>query len=375
MKSIRKVTGRFVLQAGFSCNARCKFCYYRESLRKGTVRDCTTKEVKAKLREGRSLGKYMVDISGGEPTIRSDIFEIISYAKKMDYKKICLITNGIKTADKSFCKKLVDAGMNDILISTHSPIENQHDNLTQIKGSWKKIWQTVENFKDLEIEIRFNSTIISLNYKDINKSFELWKPYKPDAINLLVLNPSNETVKGEDSDEIAFTSYNEIASYILDSLNKYQKYFKIINVRWIPFCLLKGHEDKIRTMWQKIYEDEEWDPYLNIKYNKGIMAVAGSFLVGCALYGKTPKYGKRDAYTLFNEILTTFRGVYYYKHLKECKSCSLRKICPGLPRDYIKKFGKNKTKLSAYKLKKIIEDPLFYCKENKDHFESLRQNS
>ena len=55
-----------MLQVGFSCNARCRFCYYRDSLKAGTVRDFTADEVKAKLREARRLGKDMVDISGGE---------------------------------------------------------------------------------------------------------------------------------------------------------------------------------------------------------------------------------------------------------------------------------------------------------------------
>jgi len=56
-RDIMRVTRRFVLQAGFSCNARCRFCYYRESLRKGTIKDDTTDKVKAKLMEGRRLGK------------------------------------------------------------------------------------------------------------------------------------------------------------------------------------------------------------------------------------------------------------------------------------------------------------------------------
>ena len=126
-------------------------------------------------------------------------------------------------------------------------------------------------------------------------------------------------------------------------------------------------------MWQKMYEDEEWCPYLNIKHNKGIIAPILSFFAGLFLYPfKTPKVGTRNLFTLFNETITTFRGVYYYIHLSECKKCSLKKICPGLSRSYVNKFGKNKTKLKAYQLGKVIDDPLYFCKNYLKNFESLR---
>jgi len=372
-KDIRNVTRRFVLQVGFSCNARCRFCYYKESLRTGKVRDYTTLEIKSKLIEGISLGKNMIDISGGEPTIRHDIFEIIKYARDIGYKRVCLITNGIKMSNPEFCDKLIEAGMNEILFSIHSPVENDHDWLTCVKGSYKKIITALEYLgKKKGVSIRINSTISGFNYETIDKLFELLRPYDLDAINILILNPSNETLYDSDKD-IVIIDYNIVGKKVSDSINKYKQYFKVINIRWIPFCLMKGHEERIRTMWQKMYEDEEWDTYMNIKYNKGILAVIASLIAGSFLYPfKAPKYGKRDLYTLFNEIQTTFRGVYYYIHPKECKICSLRKICPGLPRDYINKLGINMTKLSPYQLGKVIEDPLYFCREYKNNFESLR---
>lgn len=370
MTKIRNVTRRFVLQVGFSCNARCRFCYYRKELEAGDVHDFTTDQIKKRLKEGRKLGKDQVDISGGEPTIRKDIFEIIRYAKEIGYNKICLITNGIKMYDESFCNKLIEAGMNDVLFSLQSHIEKEHDHLTQVKGSWKKLMIGLDNISKTDIEYRINTTITNVNYKSIDFLFKSLVTYKPHAINLLFHNCTQGSfIKDDENAEII--DYNKITYEISKVISKYGKDFKEINVRWLPFCLLIGHEKHIRTRWQKMYEDHEWDPYLNIKYNKGFIACIASFFAGCILYPfKAPVYGKRNFYTFFNECITTFRVTLYHKQLSECKKCSLRKICPGLSRNYVKKY--NKTKLIPYKFDKVINDPLYFCKNQTDKFESLR---
>ncbi len=368
MAEIREVTRRFVLQVGFSCPWRCKFCYYRESLKKGNVKDFTTEEVKEKLKEGRRLGKDQVDFSGGEPSIRKDLFEIISYARKIGYKKVCMITNCFRTHDMNYVNKLIDSGLNDVLLSLHSPIEKEHDWLTQVPGSLKKVMKSLENFSKTKIEYRVNSTISDINYKNMDLFFKIIKPYKPHAYNLLVLNPTQET--DSENGEITIKDYNKIGESIGKSITKYKKDFKTINVRWIPFCMLKGNEEHVRTRWQKLYEDQEWDPYLNIKYNKGLWAAIGSAAAGLFLYMVyAPRYGKRGLYTKFNEMITTFRVKLYHRQLSECKHCSLRKICDALPANYVKNF--NKTKLSPYE-GVAINDPLHFCKEYKDNFRSLR---
>jgi len=369
MTEIREVTRRFVLQAGFSCPWRCRFCYYRESLKKGNVKDFTTDEVKEKLREGRRLGKDQVDISGGEPTIRKDLFEIIGYARKIGYKKVAIITNCFRTHDMNYVNKLIDSGLNDVLLSLHSPIEKEHDWLTQVPGSWKKVMKSLENFSKTKIEYRVNSTVSDVNADKIDLFFKLIKPYKPHAYNLLILNPTQET--DAKNGEIKIADYNKIGNSIRKAITRHKKEFKTINVRWIPFCMLKGNEEHVRTRWQKLYEDQEWDPYLNIKYNKGTAAAIASGIAGFFLYFfYAPRHGRRGIYTMFNEAITTFRVMLYHRKLKACKKCSLRKICDALPASYVKNM--NRTKLHPYNLGKAIEDPLHFCKSYKENFRSLR---
>ncbi len=367
----RLVTKRFVLHVGYGCNLRCKFCYYIEDLEKGRTKNWTTEQIKQRLRIGRKFGKTAVDFSGGEPSIRGDILELISYAKSIGYAVVNMITNGLRLNNPTFCEQLVTAGLNDILFSIHSPLEKEHDYLTSVAGSHKKIFQALEHMQRLGIQARVNTVVSNINYNSLNLLFETLQPYAVGAVNLIVFNPSETTVSLPDNEGVRIADYWTISEKIAKALDIYKDKFETINVRFLPFCLLPGHEDTIRTQWQKLYEDQEWDPFLNISFQKGYWAAAGAFVAGLPLYPLyTPKFGKREPYTLFNEILSTFRMKLYYRQTESCKHCSLRQICTGLPADYVKRF--NQTELRPYQLGQVIADPLYFCSSKTANFESLR---
>lgn len=366
---VRRSTRRLVLQMGYACNARCSFCYYLGSIKAGTTRDYSTEEVKSKLREAKSLGLDQVDLSGGEPTIRPDLAEVISYARDLGFVKIAIITNGIRMANPEYVDMLVAAGLNDILLSTHGTTQEEHDGLTNVKGSFDRIRKATQNIaRHPEVELRFNATITSVNYGSLDALFDMLHDYDPTEVNLLVFNGSQDA-KTESPEEMRTVSTQVIGDAIQAALTKHRDDFRIINVRWIPFCMVKGHEASVQTMWQKMYEDKEWDPYLNIKYNKGTMAVLASALAGVFLYPfLAPRYGQRSLYTKLNEALSSFRGMIYYKRLEPCRRCQLRKICPGVSRANL---GTVQAKdLQPYTEGELVRDPLHFSRKEK--FTSLR---
>ncbi len=367
----RLVTKRVVLHVGYACNLRCQFCYYLEDLEKGRTKNWSTTVLQRRLRIARRLGRTAVDLSGGEPSIRRDLLELIAYARSIGFTDINLITNGLRLADPDFCQRLVEAGLNDVLFSIHSPVEGEHDYLTRVPGSFRKILRAMDHMKSLGVRARVNSVISNINYKHVGELFELVLPYSPAAVNLIVFNPSETTVSLPDDSDTRIDDYWTISREIGDALDAHESRLETINVRFLPFCLLPGHEDKVRTQWQKMYEDQEWDPFLNISYQKGYWAALGAFVAGIGLYPfYTPKFGQRDGYTLFNEILSTYRIKLYYRQLEPCRRCSLRRICTGLPVDYVRRF--NRTQLQPYELGELILDPLYFCRHKTANFESLR---
>lgn len=103
------------------CNMRCPICFaytgmpvYEPSL--GQI-----EEMLRNLRANRPIPAPALQLSGGEPTMRDDLPEIIKLAKEVGFKHVEVNTNGVRIAkDLGYFKNLVDAGMSTLYLSFDS---------------------------------------------------------------------------------------------------------------------------------------------------------------------------------------------------------------------------------------------------------------
>ncbi|XRE43612.1 MoaA/NifB/PqqE family radical SAM protein [Tenacibaculum discolor] len=96
-----------VVEVTDRCNLTCSTCYAGSSPTYGRHR--TLEEVKAMLDAVVKNEKEpdVVQISGGEPTIHPQFWEILDYAKSLPIRHLMLNTNGIKIAkDLAFAERL-----------------------------------------------------------------------------------------------------------------------------------------------------------------------------------------------------------------------------------------------------------------------------
>lgn len=358
----REISPRMINYVGFACNERCRFCYYLESIESGTTENRTTEQNKKQIREGRKIfGKSQIEFTGGEATIRPDFPELVAYAKELGYEEISLITNGLKMSHLHYCQKLVEAGLNDVLFSFHSYDPAKHDWLTQIPGSHRRLKQAVENMISLGVKIRFNSVITSENYKDLPAHLEFLCQFNPWSINLIMFNPSEETAGYNSHDAIRFTSYEEIGRHVSEAITQFRDRVPVLNIRFMPFCFLKGHEAHVRNYWQAIYEAKEWDSLLHVGYRMGWPKTIAAALAGLVLWPwSVARYGTKNFGTFLSELVETTRVKYLFSHVKGCRKCALRKICPGFHRDFLKVYGKNQT-VHPYRDLPLIRNPVYFA--------------
>ncbi|PTN38680.1 radical SAM protein [Desulfonatronum sp. SC1] len=157
------VTGR--------CNLRCVFCYAgcagtcsRSPDSAGDADDAdspvmSTAQVKTVLERIRNQARVpSVSFTGGEPTLRADLPELVAFASQDLGMRVNLITNGTLVSEQS-ARSLADAGLASAQVSIEGPDAAVHDRVTQVEGSFEKSCRAVAHFQDVGVTVHCNTTI------------------------------------------------------------------------------------------------------------------------------------------------------------------------------------------------------------------------
>jgi len=323
-------TKRAKIPTGLKCNMRCKFCYYIEHL---DDENPSTRKMKLLISQAYERGMKDIDFSGGESTIRGDFIELVHYAKKLGFRNICVITNGLRMANKDYTKKLVEAGLNEVLFSIHGNREI-HDYLTQIPGSFDKLMKAIENVRELNVRFRTNTTINKMNYKILPELTELFLSLKPAAVNFILFNPhySPESQLNE-----MICKYSECFPYIRKSVDDLKTEIKKVTVRFIPFCFMENYEKYVCDRRQRKYDCDEWLPRVQAKIEE--VSPIRHFIYGFIdlIHKNIPK-NKKINDLLDKFVQWTFTTRYFVKP-SMCDECKYRLICDGIKKGYARIFG------------------------------------
>lgn len=155
---------RIDLKTGFLCNNNCRFCVQAHKKRFGNK---PSKELKRLLKESSSSYKGVV-FTGGEITIREDIFDLVEYAKKIGYSLIQIQTNARMFAYKNFCLKLIKAGANEFAIAIHGHSSVLHDYLTTSDNSFMQTVNGIANLISLNQKVLTNTVVVKSNYRHLS---------------------------------------------------------------------------------------------------------------------------------------------------------------------------------------------------------------
>lgn len=146
----------------YRCQNRCTFCYANSPQRGSVVPEMSTDEVKVILdRIYDEAHCPTVSFTGGEPTLRGDLPELVAYAKGKGLR-VNLITNGLLCEEK-LVRALSDAGLDSAQVSIEGPSAEVHDAITQNPGSWERTVRAVKTLRAADIHTHTNTTICEGN--------------------------------------------------------------------------------------------------------------------------------------------------------------------------------------------------------------------
>lgn len=254
------------LKVGFKCNNNCIFC---AQAHKRTLGNRTTEELKSELEKGRKDSYDEVVFTGGEPTVRSDIVELVKYASDLGYELIQIQTNGRMLSYMGFAKKMIEAGATEFSPSLHGHTWKIHDSQTRCVGSFKQTLQAIKNLVSLGVPVLTNSVVTKFNYKYLPELVSLLIKLKVDQFQLAYVHPVGNAWKYFD---IVVPRMTDAAPYIMKALdiakeNGYGPGRAMVEA--FPPCMMKGyekfcsefympHHNRVVDLDQEIPDFEEW---------------------------------------------------------------------------------------------------------------------
>ncbi len=147
----------------YRCQNRCQFCYASSPDRGREVREMTTAGVKAIIDRIYDEARCpTVSFTGGEPTLRPDVPELVAYAKGKGMR-VNLITNGLRCADATYVAALAEAGLDSAQVSLEGGSAAVHDAIVAHPGAFALSTQAVRTLRQAGIHTHTNTTICAGN--------------------------------------------------------------------------------------------------------------------------------------------------------------------------------------------------------------------
>ncbi len=139
------------------CDLSCWYCFFYAKERE-PIYEPTMEQIKfmlARMRNEKPINANSIQFTGGEPTLRDDLTDIVRSAKELGYKHIQLNTNGINLAHKpELSKKLHEAGVSNLYMSFDGMTPQ-----TNPKNYWEAL-SVIENCHKADIGVVLVPTVI-----------------------------------------------------------------------------------------------------------------------------------------------------------------------------------------------------------------------
>ncbi|MDD3987817.1 MAG: radical SAM protein [Candidatus Omnitrophota bacterium] len=303
MNKIEKV----VIICGYRCNNNCVFCI---NSGKRHINDKSTTQILREMLDARERGKVYIEFIGGEITIRPDTFMLIKQAKKMGFASVNMATNGRMLSYPDFAKRLVDAGIDELIFSIHGHEPGLHDSLTRVSGSFNELVQGLKNVRKFGLKkVASNTTIVKANYMHLPDIGKFLLGHGVTNSEFIFADP---TYGGVHDDFFSLMPrISEAAPFIRKclALSKNNKSIRHWHIRYVPLCYFRGYLKNI----SEIHEVENF-------------------------------HTEHLAPDFRNQDVENSRKNISRQKPSQCRGCKLFGLCEGIWKEYLIKYGAGELK-------------------------------
>lgn len=224
----------FDLKLGFVCNNNCIHCVIADKRDKGNLELDEIKKLIDSVPKGMAI-----QLTGGEPSIRQDLPEILKFCREKGHETI-VQTNGTGFSDPVFTSRC-SPYINHAHVAIHSCDPTVHDRIVQSNGMWKKTIKGFENLCKAGIFVTTQTVLSKLNITTIHDTFCFIQGIA-EGTRMSMTYPH---LGGN-----AWTNSNLVAFRYSDYRDEIQKTLKafahLVFTEAIPPCYLYPYQDEVQ---------------------------------------------------------------------------------------------------------------------------------
>jgi len=197
------------------CNLRCPHCYM-EAGRKA-ANELTTQECLKLIAEMRALRTEMLILTGGEPLLRRDIYDIARCAAEAGIW-VVMGTNGVLITDR-VAAKMVECGVKGVGISIDSLEPEKHNAFRGGPNAWEHSVRALEICRAHGLQVLVQTTVMEMNRAEIPRLLEFTRAKGAWSFNLYFLV---KTGRGQDLNDLSAAQTEELLADLVDAQALYK---------------------------------------------------------------------------------------------------------------------------------------------------------
>lgn len=133
------------------------------------------------------VGNSIVILTGGEPMLRKDIYDIARYGTDKGLRMVMATCGAL--LDKDRCRALIDAGISRISLSLDGATKKSHDLFRGVNGAFDSLMKGIQAAKEAGLEFQINTTITKRNLYELPAIYDLAVKLKAVSFHPFLLVP------------------------------------------------------------------------------------------------------------------------------------------------------------------------------------------
>ncbi len=188
-----------------ACNLACVHCRASACM-EPSPEELTTAEGRELIDGIAKVGKPILIMTGGEPLMRPDLFDLARYAMDAGLRAV-LATNGCLVSPAT-AKEIAAVGIPRVSISIDGPTAEDHDAFRKVRGAFESSMTGIENLRAAGVPVQINTTLTRRNRGQLARIMSLAQGIGAEAFHVFLLVPTGRA-KGMSGEEMGPDEYEE----------------------------------------------------------------------------------------------------------------------------------------------------------------------